>query len=69
MKNVEQNFLRRKIFGQQRRTKAEKEKEDIIWIRQKFGERRKRNGGGKCGKYLETTWKDMLGVGQKSKAL
>ena len=58
MKNVEQNFLRRKIFGQRRRTKAEKEKEDIIWIRQIFGKRRKGNGGGKCGKYLETTYEE-----------
>ena len=45
---VKRTEKRRKIFGQQRRSKADREKEENIWS---IEEKRKREGRG--GKYLE----------------
>ena len=59
-KEKEENILRRKIFGQQRRMTAKKEKKDKIWRRKIlfvgkeniWSAEEKKSKEGKGGKYL-----------------
>ena len=47
------NIWRRKIFGQRRRGKTEKEKKENIWRSEIFFAEEKKNGVGKGEKFLE----------------